>query len=71
MNKGRKTNRDHTKKTQRPMVEDEVIASQLERNGAGTLRKLIVAPFPDRQRSPSEFFFQPLGETPLTIGSQP
>ena len=33
--------------------------------------KLIVAPFPDRQRSPSEFFFQPSRETPLTIGSQP
>ena len=26
----RKTNRDHAKKTQRPMVEDEVIAQQLE-----------------------------------------
>ena len=33
--------------------------------------KLIVAAFPDRQRSPSEFFFQPFRETPLTIGSQP
>ena len=30
MSKGRKTNRDHAKKTQRPMVEDAVIASQLE-----------------------------------------
>jgi hypothetical protein len=26
----RKTNRDHAKKKQRPMVEDEVIAQQLE-----------------------------------------
>ena len=33
--------------------------------------KLIVAPFPDKQRSPSEFFFQPFRQTPLTIGSQP
>ena len=32
--------------------------------------KLIVAPFPDRQRSRSEFFFQPFSETPLTIGIQ-
>ena len=30
MSSSRKTNRDHGKKTQRPMVEDEVIASQLE-----------------------------------------
>ena len=33
--------------------------------------KLIVSPCPDKQRSPSEFFFQPVRETPLTIGSQP
>ena len=32
--------------------------------------KLIVAPFPDRQRSRSQFFFQPFSETPLTIGIQ-
>ncbi len=32
--------------------------------------KLIVAPFPDRQRSPSEFFFQPFSQTPLTIAIQ-
>jgi hypothetical protein len=31
MSSHRKLNRDHAKKTQRPMVEDEVIASQLER----------------------------------------
>ena len=30
MSQSRKTNRDHAKKTQRPMVEDEVIAEQLE-----------------------------------------
>ncbi len=30
MSSKRKTNRDHAKKTQRPMVEDEVIAAQLE-----------------------------------------
>ncbi len=30
MSKSRKTNRDHGKKTQRPMVEDEVVAEQLE-----------------------------------------
>ena len=30
MSSKRKTNRDHAKKTQRPMIEDEVIASQLE-----------------------------------------
>lgn len=30
MSRSRKTNRDHAKQTQRPMVEDEVIASQLE-----------------------------------------
>ena len=30
MSRNRKLNRDHAKKTQRPMVEDEVIASQLE-----------------------------------------
>lgn len=30
MSSSRKLNRDHAKKTQRPMVEDEVIASQLE-----------------------------------------
>ena len=30
MSSKRKTNRDHAKKVQRPMVEDEVIASQLE-----------------------------------------
>jgi hypothetical protein len=30
MSTSRKTNRDHAKKTQRPMVEDEVIAQQLE-----------------------------------------
>jgi len=29
MSQSRKTNRDHAKKTQRPMVEDEVIAQQL------------------------------------------
>jgi hypothetical protein len=32
--------------------------------------KLIVAPFPDRQRSPSEFFFTPFSQTPLTTGIQ-
>jgi hypothetical protein len=32
--------------------------------------KLIVAPFPDRQRSSSEFFFQPFSQTPLTTGIQ-
>jgi hypothetical protein len=32
--------------------------------------KLIVAPFPDRQRSPSELFFQPFSQTLLTIGIQ-
>jgi hypothetical protein len=32
--------------------------------------KLIVAPFPDRQRSRSEFFFTPFSETPLTTGIQ-
>ncbi len=31
MTTSRKTNRDHAKKKQRPMVEDEVIAEQLER----------------------------------------
>ena len=31
MTSSRKTNRDHAKKTHRPMVEDEVIAEQLER----------------------------------------
>ena len=30
MSVSRKTNRDHAKKTNRPMVEEEVIASQLE-----------------------------------------
>ena len=30
MSQSRKTNRDHAKKTQRPMVEDGVIAEQLE-----------------------------------------
>ncbi len=30
MSHSRKTNRDHAKKTQRPMLEDEVIADQLE-----------------------------------------
>ena len=30
MSRNRKTHRDHAKKTQRPMVEDEVIAAQLE-----------------------------------------
>ena len=30
MSKSKKLNRDHAKKTQRPMVEDEVIANQLE-----------------------------------------
>ncbi len=30
MSNNRKLNRDHAKKTQRPMVEDEVIADQLE-----------------------------------------
>ena len=33
--------------------------------------KLIVASLSDRQRSPSEFFFQPFRETLLTNGSQP
>ncbi len=28
--------------------------------------KLIVAPFPDRQRSAEQFFFQPSSQTPLT-----
>ena len=32
--------------------------------------KLIVAPFPERQRNPSEFFFQPFSQTPLTTGIQ-
>jgi hypothetical protein len=32
--------------------------------------KLIVAPFPERQGSPSEFFFQPFSQTPLTTGLQ-
>ncbi|MEH2033673.1 MAG: hypothetical protein V7K67_29315 [Nostoc sp.] len=31
MTTSRKTNRDHAKKKHRPMVEDEVIAEQLER----------------------------------------
>ncbi len=30
MNKSKRLNRDHAKKTQRPMVEDEVIANQIE-----------------------------------------
>ena len=30
MSHSRKTNRNHAKKTQRPMVEDEIIADQLE-----------------------------------------
>ena len=30
MSQSRKTNRDHAKKTERPMVEDEIIAEQLE-----------------------------------------
>jgi hypothetical protein len=30
MSVSRKTNRDHAKKTNRPMVEDEVVASHLE-----------------------------------------
>lgn len=30
MSKNKKLNRDHAKKTQCPMVEDEVIANQLE-----------------------------------------
>ena len=30
MSKGKKLNRDHAKRTQRPMIEDEVIANQLE-----------------------------------------
>jgi hypothetical protein len=30
MSRTQRTNRDHAKKTQRPMVEDEVIANQLE-----------------------------------------
>ena len=30
MSNNRKLNRDHAKKTQRPMIEDEVIANQLE-----------------------------------------
>ncbi len=30
MSNNRKLNQDHAKKTQRPMVEDEVIANQLE-----------------------------------------
>ena len=30
VSQSRKTNRDHAKKTQRPMMEDEVIAQQLE-----------------------------------------
>jgi hypothetical protein len=30
MSQSKKLNRDHAKKTQRPMVEDEVIANQLE-----------------------------------------
>lgn len=29
MSKSKKLNRDHAKKTQRPMLEDEVIANQL------------------------------------------
>ncbi|EGJ28999.1 MULTISPECIES: IS4 family transposase [Moorena] len=32
--------------------------------------KLIVAPFPDRQKGQSEFFFKPFSSTPLTIGIQ-
>ena len=30
--------------------------------------KLIIAPFPDRQRSPEQFFFQPPSQTLLTTG---
>ncbi len=30
MSRSRKSNRDHAKKQQRPMIEDEVIAAQLE-----------------------------------------
>ncbi len=36
MSRSRKTNRDHAKKTQRPMVEDEIIASQLEAVGVAS-----------------------------------
>ena len=31
--------------------------------------KLIIAPFPDHQRSPEQFFFQPSSQTPLTTGT--
>ncbi|WP_158260698.1 hypothetical protein [Pleurocapsa sp. CCALA 161] len=30
MNKSKKLNRDHAKKTQRPMLEDKIIANQIE-----------------------------------------
>ncbi len=33
--------------------------------------KLIVAPFPDKQRGTPEFFFQPSSQIPLTTASQP
>ncbi len=33
--------------------------------------RLIVSPFPARQRSPEEFFFQPDSQTPLTTDLQP
>lgn len=32
--------------------------------------RLIIAPFPDRQRNPDQFFFQPSAEPPLTKGIQ-
>ena len=52
MTTSKKTNRDHAKKKHRPMVEDTVIAEQLERlltpaitNQENYYRKLVVCHF--------------------------
>lgn len=54
MSQSRKTNRDHAKKMQRPMLEDEVIAQQLEAlltPAIPCLRKLLSSTKVKRQNS--------------------
>ncbi len=82
MSNNRKRSLEHAKKTQRPMVEDEVIANQLEalltpaitareNRDLGVIKsirkprvRLIIAPFPDRQKNEEDFFFSPNPQIP-------
>ncbi len=75
MGKSKRLNRDHAKKTQRPMVEDRVISDYqkclgIVKRQRKPNKKLIVEPSPDKQRDYDQFFFQSSPITTLISGLQ-